>query len=448
MEPPRPPLRLVPGGSAAASPITVATPPFELAALGTGLVLTTAMLARRPAWAAELGTFQALFAVAFVFYAVALLRIRRLAMLPNAPAVVLIVAFAARIALLPVAPTLSDDVYRYVWEGKVAAHGSDPYRQTPADPALAPLRDRVVHPRLNHPQLATIYPPLSIAGFALVAWLSPTVWAMKLWVVLHDLALIVALLMWARARGASAWPVMAYAWNPLVLIEYAGNGHNDPTALLWLVLALMWAERRPLLSAGALSAGALVKLVPLLALPFLLRRWPWRARVLCLGLLAAGLGWFWIATRGADSGLTAYWRAWRNNELVFHYLVHWTGGFAAARTLALALVAIAIAFALVRRWSAANGTRLALRTSLLVSPVVHPWYLGWALALEPLGPSAPWLLLSLTAVLSYGLLAPPLEGGRFHLPLAWRWVEYGVPMALAVTLGWKHRHDRSRGPSL
>jgi hypothetical protein len=257
--------------------------------------------------------------------------------------------------------------------------------------------------------------------------------------VLHDLALILALLAWARARGASLWPVIAYAWNPLVLVEYAGSGHNDPTALLWLVLALMWVERRPVASAAALAVASLVKLVPLLALPFLLVRWPWRARAVALGLLAVGLGWFWFETRGADSGLGAYWRTWRNNELAFHYLAAWTGDLAWARWVALGIAVLAIAAALARRREPEDGARLATRTAFLTSPVAHPWYLGWVLVFEPLAPSAPWLLLSCTAVLSYGVLVPPLEGGSFHLSLAWRWVEYGAPLALALGLGLWHR---------
>ena len=54
--------------------------------------------------------------------------------------------------------------------------------------------------------------------------------------------------------------------------------------------------------------------------------------------------------------------------------------------------------------------------------------------LEPLAPSAPWLLLSLTAVLSYGVLTPTAQGTGFHLPLAWRWVEYGLPLGLALAI--------------
>jgi alpha-1,6-mannosyltransferase len=447
---PRPPLGVVTGAAVSER----ARPPIELAALGTGLVITTVLLARLDSWRDQLGTFQSLFAVAFVFYALALLQRRRDAGAPHLGLTVLAVAAAARLALLPVTPTLSDDLYRYVWEGRVAAAGHDPWRSSPLDPALAPLRDRVIHPRLNHPELASIYPPLAVAGFALVARVSPTLWAFKAWVMLHDLALVAVLMMWLRRLGLGPLPAIAYAWNPLVLVEFAGSGHNDPTAMLWLVVALAIAERRPVAAALALTVGTLVKLAPLAALPFLLRRWPWRARLVALASLAAGLGWFWSLTRGADSGLTAYWRTWRNNELAFHYLAAWLGD-PMARAAALAIVAAVAVLALrhARRAGprmaaddAGHGTRAVLRAGLLVSPVAHPWYFAWPLVLEPLGPSAPWILLSFTCVLSYGLLAPPPEGGAYHLPLIWRWVEYGVPLALGIVLALGAR-ARSAGRS-
>lgn len=410
----------------------------ELAALGTGLVLTLALMARLSSWARDLGTFQSLYAIAFAFFALAVARVRSAAV-PRAGTLVFAVAVAARLALLPVTPTLSDDIYRYVWEGKVAVRGHDPYRLSPHDTTLAGLRDRVLYPRINHPELTTVYPPLSIAGFALVARLSPTVWAMKSWVLLHDLALVLLLLAFARARGASALVVIAYAWNPLVLVEYSGSGHNDPTAMVWLVAALLWAERRPALAALAIAAGTLTKLAPLVALPFLLQRWPWRARVLALATIAAGLGWFWSETRGADSGFAAYGRSWANNELAFLYLARLVDDPLLARQVAAALLALALAVLAWRGWDAPRATRFGTRAGFLLSPVAHPWYLGWVLVLEPLAPSAPWLLLSLTAVLSYGVLAPSAEGGGFHLRLAWRWFEYGVPLVVAVVLGFARR---------
>ena len=409
-------------------------PALELLALGSGLVLVAVLLARLPSWRAELGTFQALYAVAFAFYALALARLGRYRNARHAARIVIAVAAAARLALLPTSPSLSDDVYRYLWEGKVAAHGLDPYRFAPQATALAPLRDDQVFPRLNHPELAAIYPPLAIAGFALVAAVSPTLVAFKAWVVLHDLVLCLLLLAWLRKRDSNPVAAIAYAWCPLVLVEFAGNGHSDPTAMVGLVAALMWARERPMLSAVALVAGALTKLVPLLALPFLLKQWPGRARALALTGLAVGLGgYLWLA-RGADSGLAAYLRSWRHNELAFLYLERWLADGAHARGVAALLVALVAAAWLLRQAPPEAGTRTTTRVALLVAPVLHPWYLGWALALEPLRPSAPWALLSLTAILSYGAFAPPAEGSGFHPSLAWRWIEYGLPIALGLGL--------------
>ncbi len=415
---------------------------LEFAALGAGLTLTVGLIGRLPSWFHSLGTFQSLYALAFAFFALALLRLSRYERVPRVGLAVAAVAIAARVLLLPAPPSLSGDAYRYVWEGRVTLHGGNPYRQSPADPALAGLRDREIWPHINHPELTTIYPPLAEAGFALVARLAPGMGGMKLWVALHDVALVLLLLLWARRRGESAAPVIAYAWNPLVLIEYAGSGHNDPVALLWLVLALMLARSRPGWSAAALAAGALTKLAPLAALPFLWPRWTWRARAVAAAILVPGLGFFWSQTRNPYSGLGAYWGSWRNNELAFHYLDRMTGSFATARTLSLALLAGVVAWAWRRRWNETRATRLMLRAGVLLSPVAHPWYLGWVIAFEPLRPSAPWLLLSLTTVLNYGVLAVPAEGREFHLPLAWRWVEYGAPLALALALAARGRLAR------
>jgi hypothetical protein len=217
-----------------------------------------------------------------------------------------------------------------------------------------------------------------------------------------------------------------------------------------MVAALMWAEERPVASAVALAAAVLTKLAPLLALPFLWSRWPARARGLAAVLLAAGLGFFFFETRGADSGLTAYWRHWANNELLFHYLAGWVGDPLRPRLLALGLVALVVISLAWRRVAPELATRAALRAGLIVSPVVHPWYLAWALVFEPLGRSPGWLLLSLTCVLSYGLFAPPAEGGDFHLSLGWRWVEYGAPLALVAALAairQRRRSDARHTPS-
>jgi hypothetical protein len=449
---PRPSLRLVPGAAPPPGPVAESHPALapatEFAVLGLGLTLTIAVMARLPDWSRALSAFQTLYAVAFGFFALAALRLRRYRAVPASGLLVMAVALATRAALLPVTPTLSDDIHRYVWEGRVLAEGGDPYHQAPIDPRLTRLRDPRVWPRVNHPELATIYPPAAEAGFALVAKISPTVAAMKTWVLLHDLALVGALLLWSGRSEAGAAAALVYAWNPLVLVEYAGSGHNEPTALLFMVLAFVLAERRPVLSGLALAIGALVKLAPLAALPFLMRRWSTRGRIACLALLVPGLAWYWMLTRGSDSGLHAYWETWRNNALLFDLLERITGRYGVARLIAIAATLAVGAVAIARAWPAARATRDVLRAGALLSPVLHPWYLGWPLVFEPLAPSAPWLLLTLTATMNYGVFAAPGLRASYHLPLAGRWVEYGAPFALAVALFvWRRAAWRRRGGS-
>ncbi len=423
----RPRLERVEGGAGA--------PPrgasWELAAIAIGLVAVMTLASALPSWRVELRAFQGLMAVAFAFHFLALLRLRRDRNLPHVATLILVVAFAMRAAVFPVEPSLSDDVHRYLWEGRVVAAGRDPYRHAPNAPELASLRDDELHPRVNHPGLATIYPPLAMAGFALMAKVMPGLAGWKLWVLLHDLALCAVLAWWCRKRGGSALPSIVYAWNPLIVVEFVGQAHHDPTALLWLVVALAIADRRPMLSAAALAASVMIKLVPLLALPLLWRDWPTRARVLAVSLILPGLALFAWLTRGADSGLAAFAASWRNNDALFTPLAAALGD-PVARVAAIALVLGVIAAALWRRSSTTQSTRDAFRAMLLLGPVLHPWYMGFALVWEPLRLSWAWWALSATVLLSYGVLASPPEGGAFHLPLVWRFVEFGLPLAIAV----------------
>ena len=396
-----------------------------------------------PDWRFDLARFQVLGLIAFAAYALAVACRTRWRALPRAGAFVVVVAIVLRVAVLPVTPTLSDDVYRYAWEGRVMASGQSPYAHAPDDPALAGLRDHKVHPRVNHPALRAIYPPLAELGFALVARVSYTLLAFKLWAILHDLALVALLAWWCARRGGSAWDALVYAWNPLVVSEYAGNAHHDPTGIVWLVAALAWAERRPLASAAAALGSVMVKLVALPAWPFIARAWPRRVQLAgALGLLGALAGYLFLA-RGPDSGLEAYASSWRHNDALFGLLARVVGE-TSARPVGLAVV-VALGVALfVRRVAATDAVRALLRVGLLLGPVVQPWYLGWVLAFECLSPSWAWLVLSCTVTLGYGTFAPPADGGAYHPSALVRGVEFGIPAVIAAGIAIARRVRRNR----
>ena len=111
----------------------------------------------------------------------------RLAQTPQRIKQLLLVAIVARATLLPAMPNLSDDLYRFVWDGRLLAQGYDPFAYLPSEimqgvgNVTAKGIDPTLFEQLNSPDYYTIYPPVNQAVFALAAWVSPTsVWGSAL----------------------------------------------------------------------------------------------------------------------------------------------------------------------------------------------------------------------------------------------------------------------------
>ena len=187
------------------------------------------------------------------------------------------IAFAIvfRLSLLFAPPYLSDDIYRYVWDGRVQAAGINPYRYIPAAPELAHLRDEAIYPKINRRDWArTIYPPAAQAVFLLTTRISESVTWMKATMLLFELVTIWAVAQLLTLLGRPRQLVLMYAWHPLVIWEFAGSGHVDAISICFIALALLAWQKRSNLGAGCMLACAtLVKLFPVVLAPALLKRW-------------------------------------------------------------------------------------------------------------------------------------------------------------------------------
>src|SRR5260370_11672284 len=140
---------------------------IRASAAGVGLIGCCAMMARIPNLVGAPGIFLLLFFLAFACYVAGVCWLPA-SDGPRAVAAVLTIGLIARLVLLPVVPTLSTDVYRYVWDARVAHAGISPYAYPPSARELEPLRDLAVFPHLNHPTWRTIYPPAAQTFFRLL----------------------------------------------------------------------------------------------------------------------------------------------------------------------------------------------------------------------------------------------------------------------------------------
>ena len=203
-------------------------------------------------------------------------------------------ALVFRVAPLFTETYLSTDLYRYVWDGRVQAHGINPYRYVPGDEHLVPLRDGRIYPNINRRNYAkTVYPPGSQMVFMLVTRLSETVTGMRISMVAFEAVTAWLIIMILAEHGLPGQRVLLYAWHPLVIWEFAGGGHCDAIMITFVALAYLMHRRGNEFATGAaLGAAVLAKLFPVILFPALYRkfRWGWKmpltlAAVVCAGYL-------------------------------------------------------------------------------------------------------------------------------------------------------------------
>ena len=335
----------------------------------------------------------------------------------HAPPLLLLWAIAvlARLVLLPLAPELSGDVYRYLWDGHVLGEGVNPYAHPPGDEALADLRTPW-HGDINHPQVPTIYPPLSQLLFGLVDLAGGTVLAAKLLWLVFDLGCGFLLQRIAARTGRNPAPVLIwYLWSPLLIVETAWSGHFDVVGL-FLMTALTWVAvrgrdgrrgegpgwRRPAAVGSLLGLAALVKFAPAAALPPVARRYGIAAAVAFTAVCAV----FYLPFVGAGAealteGLRTYARHWSANMGAFTVIEHLAGDPVRARAVAAVLVLAVVGYATWRRFSVERALLWIIGAGVLLSPAVHPWYVLWLLPMAALRSHAPFLLLGGLAFLGY-----------------------------------------------
>jgi hypothetical protein len=417
----------------------------------SALVLTACVLS----WAwplspppTRIGPYLASFGLAFAAYLAALAAARGLSR--RGLLLCLGAAFLWRTVLVAAPPLLSNDINRYVWEGRVQVHGGNPYRWSdrPESPRWLSLRDPV-YDGINHKDYTAVYPPLFVLATRAVVAVHDSLTAMKAFLVAGELATVAALGLVLKRRRLPPERLLVLAWSPLALVEIAGSGHNEAFGMLWLVLALLALEAdRPLLSALAASAGFMSKYLPGLVAVAWARHYRWW-HVLGGGLLAAALVGVYL---DADSkrtmllSLSKYAQFWRFNETLFAPLAALLGSHqAAVRAGALLTLALALGLAWRRTEPVAAATAVVV-ASLLLAPNVLPWYALWLLPLLVLRDEPAALLFTGTVSLAYVVHPDWQSGEPWKLGWGWRALEYG-PCALVAAWCWMDRRGTRRtGP--
>ena len=351
----------------------------------------------------------------------------------------LVLAAVWHIEFLQVPAGADEDIHRYVWDGRLQRLGYNPYVVIPSDPAAKGLHTPETR-SLNNPDLPSPYPPGAQLFFRAVTAIQESTFALKIAFVVCEFAIVFVLLDVLRCNRQGAHLVLAYAWNPLLAVEVAGNGHIDIVgALLLLVSAAALGRRWRATAAVGLGLAIAVKLLPIILLPIYWKRI--RIRDAALAAVVVGLLYLPFLNHGhiPIGSLGTYVRNWRFNGPVFAMLDQ------VAPPQLLAGLAVLVGFVTatwLRRTAPESSSDIfawPMAASLLCAPAVFPWYLLWLL---PFLRSASTLLIIVwtVSIIPTYVMWHLRTSGRPWGPLP-GWVmplEYGC-VAIAAAIIWLYR---------
>ncbi len=402
-----------------------------LAAIGfvsasvVGVALCAAICTGGPILAARWGILVrlAVWSAAWLVAVVCALRLPARVVLPG----IVAVALALRLAALAGPPILSDDLFRYSWDGRVQVAGFNPYEHRPRAPELAGLREGWLWPdaagcagidrppgcsRINRSSVRTIYPPLAQAWFSGVYRVAGIDARHKAWQVsglLADMALVALLPLVLRAWGRDRRWVALYALSPFPVLEVVNNAHVDGLAALLLAVALLAAARKRPGWAGALVGGAvLVKLYPAVLVVGLVgiagaatRRWSplIRGTAAAAAVVVAGYLPHVISVGAKVLGYLPGYLREENYDGGGRYLLAGMLGLPSGPTAALAAAGLAgvVAWVLVRRPEVPRALAAVLGALLLATTPVQPWYAVVLVALAAAAVLPGWTLVAAAA---------------------------------------------------
>ena len=315
-------------------------------------------------------------------------------------------AVLLRLALLPAVPNLSDDVYRFIWDGRLLLQGIDPFAYLPVEimelgigAKLSGIDENLLR-LLNSPEYFTIYPPVNQAIFALAAWLFPNdVYAstvfIRLWLLMAEVGSLYLMYLLLRQMQLAPHRLLLYALNPLILLELTANLHFEALMIFFLLFSFYLLQKQQLpLSALFFALAVCTKLLPLILLPLYWRRLGNRKALyfylltaLCSILMFLPL----LSTEliaGLSQSVGLYFQKFEFNASIY-YIIREIGfvvkGYniigSAGRWLAVSTFVAILLYAVVERKPVlpAAGMWVWL-IYLALATTVHPWYVAPLLA--------------------------------------------------------------------
>jgi len=303
-----------------------------------------------------------------------------------------------RLLLIFSVPILSDDYFRFLWDGLLIQDGYNPFEYKPNE-LITRFKVSKIHNELyagmNSPNYYTIYPPLNQWIFY-ISSLTKSIFGgiiiIRIFIICAEIATYSIIKKILKRYNLDNSRIWWYWLNPLVILELTGNLHGEGILTLFLLLGLYnFAKLRDFNGGILLGLSVISKLFSLMFFPILLLKVSWfRSKKILLGALTiitiAFTPFFnWINANHFLQSIDLYFQSFEFNGSIYN-LVKWTGfkvlGFNVIKTAGPILSIIALLIVLLISWFYRFRNRLEIFKALtlmfciylFLSPIIHPWY--------------------------------------------------------------------------
>jgi len=354
---------------------------------------------------------------------------------------IVVLAVVSRCFLLPL--DHSDDLNRYLWEGRVQLHAINPYALSPQDPRLAPIRD-VVWQGINHKEFTSIYGPLAQLVFRACVSIRYSELFLKIILVLFDLGTLLLLVRILQNRGSRLSEALLYAVNPVVLYAFAAEGHVESIMLCMLAGAmLMHRKKKFALMFVLIGCAASVKLTALIFLPLLIRketlRYLWFVLLPIVMVIPYGASAGTLITVTGRFATEFHFNGFLYGILVLFFSCHTA---LVISTVIFLGIYCAVIFLTPDPIRACGNVALAF---LLTSPTAHPWYFTIIAMFAVLYPVRSWIALTGTIGISWLTSFTYWATGIWKEWLIIPILEYAPPFLLEIAARWRRPEYASPG---
>ncbi len=346
-----------------------------------------------------------------------------------------------RLAFITTTPIGSDDIYRYMWDGKVQANAVNPYQFAPDDAALRRLSSEQIPELVNHADLKTIYFPLSEWLFFVSYTISgEQVWGYKLLLLVSEIFSLYGLALLTKKLNIPLKFVLLYALCPMLIYEFALDAHADGFGLPLLIFSLyFYFSGRKIPGLFFLGLSLSIKPAGLILLPLFFfeeKDWKTRIRILLIPVLTVAVQFIpYVFSANPFEALLAFVKHWTFNGFVFNMLNLYFDDNQKSRLVCAILLSIVILLLSLSKKDFMEKIYLAILLLLLFSPIVHPWYVGWLAAVIPM--ARKWsgiVYVSTLSLTSFTYISYQLHGEWKEEPVQWLMIYLPVIVFLLMEL--------------